>query len=163
MRRTRAARLRVILATNRRDCLRLDLVKRCSCIEIPPLRERPDDLKELAQQFLERSAVAISRSAVALLEAQPWPGNVRELLGVLEDAVALFGEGGMLHAEHLALLMDVAPHEHTLRDRKSALTRDAVVHALREHGGNKSAAARSLGMSRSGIRKAAKRYGVERE
>ena len=163
MRRARTARLRVILATNRSERLRPDLVKRCSRIEIPPLRERPEDLTELTQQFLERSTVAISRSAVALLEAQPWPGNVRELLGVLEDAVALFGEGGMLHAEHVALLLDTEPHETTLRDRHAALTREAVVHALREHGGNQSAAARSLGMSRSGIRKAAKRFGLERE
>jgi transcriptional regulator with PAS, ATPase and Fis domain len=161
MRRARPARLRVILATNRNERLRLDLVKRCSCIEIPPLRERPEDLKEITRQFLERSAVAISRSAVALLEAQPWPGNVRELRGVLEDAVALFGEGGMLHAGHVALLLGTAPDEVTLRDRHASLTREAVAHALREHGGNKSAAARSLRMSRSGIRKAVERFGLD--
>jgi transcriptional regulator with PAS, ATPase and Fis domain len=157
MRRARNVRLRVILATNREERLRRDLVFRCSRIDLPPLRERPEDVRELTQRFLESNAVAISRTAVALLEAQPWPGNVRELLRVLEDAVALFGDGGMLHAEHLASLLHVIADVPTIRARHAALTRDAVAVALREHGNNKSAAARALGMSRSGIRKAAKR------
>ena len=161
MRRSRTVRLRVILATNREDRLRRDLVFRCSRIDLPPLRERPEDIRELTQRFLESSAVAISRSAVGLLEAHPWPGNVRELLGVLEDAVALFGDGGMLHAEHLGALLGVAPDAQSIRDRHVALTREAVALALREHGGNKSAAARSLGMSRSGVRKAVRRLGLE--
>jgi transcriptional regulator with PAS, ATPase and Fis domain len=161
MRRPRTVRLRVILATNRGDRLRPDLVKRCSRIEIPPLRRRPEDLEALTRQFLDPLPMAISRSAVAFLQAQPWPGNVRELLGVLEDAVALFGEGGMLHAGHLAQLLGTEPEETTLRHRHTALTREAVLHALREHGHNKSAAARALGMSRNGIRKAAQRFGLD--
>ena len=161
MRRTRAVRLRVILATNRRERLRDDLYFRCKRIVIPPLRERPEDIGALAESFLE-SRVAISRSALALLDAQPWRGNVRELYDVLDDAVALFGRGGMLHAEHLASLLGIPDHgAHSFRDRHAALTRDAVAAALREHGGNKSAAARQLGMSRSGIRKAARRLGLE--
>ena len=169
MRRTRAVRLRVILATNRHDRLRDDLRYRCKRIQIPPLRERPEDIPALVEHFLETIArtqnlpsVAISQSAVALLAAQPWRGNARELRDVLEDAVALFGDGGMLHAEHFASLMDVAPDVHTFRDRHAALTRDAVARALAEHDHNKSAAARSLGMSRSGIRKAVARWGLEK-
>jgi transcriptional regulator with PAS, ATPase and Fis domain len=159
MRRLRPVRVRVVLATNREERLRRDLFFRCSRIHIPPLRDRPDDIAALTEHFLKMRC-GISRSAVALLEAQPWPGNARELMGVLDDAVALFGHGGMLHAEHIASLLGVEPDAHSFRDRHAALTREAVTVALRENGGNKSAAARSLGMSRNGLLKAARRFGV---
>ncbi|HYH09179.1 MAG TPA: sigma 54-interacting transcriptional regulator [Thermoanaerobaculia bacterium] len=167
MRRSRTVRLRVILATNRRDRIRADLYFRCKRIDIPPLRERPEDIANLARHFLDAICreqkvlpVVISQSAVALLAAHPWPGNARELNGVLEDAVVLFGHGGMLHAEHIANVLGDAAllSPSSLVDRHAALTRAAVAGALREHDGNQSAAARALGMSRSGIRKAMRRF-----
>jgi transcriptional regulator with GAF, ATPase, and Fis domain len=60
-------------------------------------------------------------------------------------------------AQSVSLISPVVADVPTIRARHAALTRDAVAVALREHGNNKSAAARALGMSRSGIRKAAKR------
>jgi len=156
MRRPRTLRMHVILATNRKERLRPDLVSRCSVIEIPPLRDRPEDVEELTRRFLDESSQAISRSALSLLKAHPWPGNVRELLGVLDNAAADLGDG-MLQAEHLATLLDDGSPARSLRKRRAALTRAEVDRALREHHGNQSAAARSLGMSRSGLRKAMQR------
>lgn len=165
---SRPVRVRVIFATNRRERLRDDLFFRCKHIVLPPLRERPEDVAALAQHFLERACAArgietvpISRSAVALLAAQPWPGNARQLADVLEDAVLLYGDAAMLHVEHIeSVLEPVSAMAHSLRERKELLTRESVAHALEEHGGNKSAAARSIGMSRNGLEKAIRRFGI---
>jgi transcriptional regulator with PAS, ATPase and Fis domain len=169
-RRLHSVRLRVILATNNPDAVRRDLFFRCKRIVLSPLRERPEDIGPLAQHFLQSAwrslgipPVAISRRAVALLAAQPWPGNARELCDKIEDAVLLYGSGEMLHVEHIAEVLGV-PEGGTgtsLRDRKDVLTRDAVALALEENGRNKSAAARQLGMSRNGIRKAIRRLGLD--
>ena len=97
--------LRVICATNRpldrmvaEGRFREDLYWRLKVvpIEVPPLRERPEDVRDLAQHFLSRFAAAYGRvpqtltpEAVELLENYAWPGNVRELENVVERAVAL--------------------------------------------------------------------------
>ncbi|MSU63807.1 MAG: sigma-54-dependent Fis family transcriptional regulator [Pedosphaera sp.] len=111
--------VRVIATTNRRleesverKEFRQDLYFRLNVvpIPIPPLRERMDDLAELAEQFMHRSARkhgvrvrAMSDAARAVLMSHNWPGNVRELQNVIERAVILCGESGSLEPDHLGL------------------------------------------------------------
>jgi transcriptional regulator with PAS, ATPase and Fis domain len=169
-RRSRPVRVRVIFATNRRERLRDDLFFRCKRIVIPPLRERPEDIPALARHFLEQAcaargidAIPISRSAVALLAAQPWPGNARQLADAVEDAVLLYGDAAMLHVEHIeSVLETVETPALSLRERQDALTRNAILRAAEEHGRNKSAVARSVGMSRNGLEKSIRRLGLDR-
>ena len=111
--------VRVIATTNRkleesveRKEFRQDLYFRLNVvpIPIPPLRERIEDLPELAEQFMQRSARkhgvrvrAMSDLARAAMNSHNWPGNVRELQNVIERAVILCGDGGSLEPEHLGL------------------------------------------------------------
>jgi transcriptional regulator with PAS, ATPase and Fis domain len=100
----RDVNIRIIAATNSkladlvaRGRFRLDLFYRLHGVEIdvPPLRERPDDILELADYFLERHRdfrrMRLSQAAADALVAYRWPGNVRELERVIERAVALAG------------------------------------------------------------------------
>lgn len=110
--RTRTVKVRLIAATNR-DLLaeakagrfRLDLYYRLGVfpIEVPPLRERRDDVAQLAEHFVKHSArrlglapPSLSRFQLQQLAGYDWPGNVRELQNVVERAVIL-ARGGMLH------------------------------------------------------------------
>ena len=110
--------VRVIAATNmdlseqiKAKKFREDLYYRLSVfpITIPPLRERPEDVKELAEYFLARHAgnkkgkpKSFSRDALSILEKYHWPGNVRELENTIERAVIL-AEGKKVTPEHLAI------------------------------------------------------------
>src|SRR5262249_26985592 len=109
--RTRTVRVRIIAATNREllteakaGRFRLDLYYRLSVfpIELPPLRERPEDIGPLAAHFVQHSArrlgverPRLTRAQVQQLEGYDWPGNVRELQNVVERAVIL-ARGGRL-------------------------------------------------------------------
>jgi DNA-binding NtrC family response regulator len=109
--------VRVIATTNRhledsveRKEFRQDLYFRLNVvpIHVPPLRDRKDDVPHLARQFMQRFArkhgvrvSGISDACHAALLAHYWPGNVRELQNVIERAVILCGESGMLESEHL--------------------------------------------------------------
>jgi transcriptional regulator with GAF, ATPase, and Fis domain len=109
--------IRVITATNarlaalvRQGKFREDLYYRLSTfpIEIPPLRERPEDIVVLAQHFLEKlwsppPAPELSPEAIQLLQSQPWAGNVRELQNVMERALILAEDEPLIRAEHLLL------------------------------------------------------------
>lgn len=110
--RTRSAHVRVISATNRdlKEQVRIgkfreDLYYRLSVfpIELPPLRERKEDIAPLAEHFLRTRAVrlnvpvpALTRNHLSKLMAYPWPGNVRELENVIERAVILSRNSGVL-------------------------------------------------------------------
>jgi transcriptional regulator with GAF, ATPase, and Fis domain len=110
---TRTVNARVIAATNRdlkeevrQGRFREDLYYRLSVfpIEVPPLRERKDDIPALAIHFVERSArrmnlhpPRLTKSQVDRLKEYPWPGNVRELENVIERAMILSRTGGTLH------------------------------------------------------------------
>ncbi len=114
--RLQRADIRVIAATNRdlhaamrRGEFREDLYYRLGVFEIalPPLRDRREDILELADSFLEeigemvgRPAAGISRDAKDQLVAYGWPGNVRELRNAIERAVIL-ADGGYIRSEHL--------------------------------------------------------------
>jgi len=109
--------VRVIAATHRQleqraaeGSFRLDLYHRLVVfpIEVPPLRQRKEDIQALAEHFLARIAKGsaskrLSTAALERLHWHDWPGNVRELAHVLERANILAGDGSVLEAEHIRL------------------------------------------------------------
>jgi DNA-binding NtrC family response regulator len=130
-------------------------------IVVPPLRERREDIPKLVRHFLERFAARdrrevahLERDAFASLLAHDYPGNIRELENVLEGAAAL-SQGGAIHREDLQWLPSLGadPGERVDSNEASpANLRDLeerhVQRVLKLAGGNKSRAARLLGISR---------------
>jgi DNA-binding NtrC family response regulator len=127
-------------------------------VNLPPLRERADDIALLAGHFVEKLAAARQRPAPALspealerLRAHSWPGNVRELENVLERAVTL-ATGPLLRPEDLALegALPTAggPALPARGMRLEAVKRWYVRRVLDEVGGNKQRAAEVLGVDR---------------
>ncbi|MBI4806313.1 MAG: sigma 54-interacting transcriptional regulator [Desulfovibrio sp.] len=126
-------------------------------IEIPPLRERMEDLPLLAEHFLHKISATSGREPAVLtpetmraLMVYRWPGNVRELKSALEYAMVL-AEGKRIEPAHLPPgiggerpSLPASQPASTLPDQERA----ALVDALRQSGGNKSEAARLLGVSR---------------
>jgi len=184
------ADVRVVAATNRdlaaaiaRGDFREDLYYRLNVFEIhiPPLRERPEDVPALAEAFLEelgqtmdRPAAGISRDAHEFLLSYPWPGNVRELRNAIERAILLC-DGGLITRDHLpapvarpeaaraaappALLDPAAPLPAGGLDLE-AVERSLVERALRDAKGNKSKAARLLGLSRAQLYSRLEKYSL---
>src|SRR5690349_19640918 len=149
---------------------REDLYYRINVIEIrvPPLRERRNDIRPLAEAILARlekrvglTGVELSGEAWRALETYDYPGNVRQLENVLERAVTLSGSG-MVEAEHIRLRSvprpgfapqtagSAAPPTETtgaLDDQIEHLERDAIIKALEQTRYNKTAAAKLLGVT----------------
>ena len=137
-------------------------------IEIPPLRERPADIDALAEQFAGAAAVKfgkpqlrLSEAARFLLRSHPWPGNVRELENVIERA-AILSDGEILPAH----LPHVPPQAVSPAGAASLnvheLERKAIEEALRRHGGNRTRAARELGISLRTLQYRLKEYGLSK-
>jgi DNA-binding NtrC family response regulator len=169
-----------ILAASNRDLTKLmtegrfreDLYYRLSVvvINLPSLEERRDDIPLLVQHFLKRSNskskrnISITDSAVKVLTNASWPGNVRELENLVER-LAIFcssGEIGVADIErerHLVRangLPDKTPPS-TLED----MERQHILRVLQEHAGNKSKAARALGIERKTLYQKARRLGID--
>ncbi len=133
-------------------------------IEIPPLRERPEDILWLAEGFVTDHARRfpaerrmLSAEDRARLLQYHWPGNVRELRHLLERA-CIMGDGAAL-----ALKLPLAGHdEKPLKSYAQAGERAAILAALQDHKGNVTAAAVALGISRKTLWQKMKRYGVSR-
>jgi DNA-binding NtrC family response regulator len=136
-------------------------------IEVPPLRERRDDIMLLAVRFLEiysrkygRTARGFSRSATEALLRYPWPGNVRELSHVIERAVLIGGgehlEAGDFMLERRAPADSQALDQLTLEGAEELLIRQALARC----GGNVQAAAEQLGVSRSALYRRMEKYGT---
>jgi two-component system, NtrC family, response regulator PilR len=166
---------------------REDLFYRINVIElrVPALRERAEDIGEIADAILERlarrantSSGGISADAVALLQTYPFPGNVRELENVLERALTL-STGGMIEPEHIRLRAGTravatvtaativenpsgGPDVSTaLGNQLESIEREAIVKALEKTRYNKTAAAKLLGMSFRALRYRIKKLGIE--
>jgi DNA-binding NtrC family response regulator len=158
--------VRIIAATNRdlegavKDGrFREDLYHRLNVIPIglPPLRERAPDIEPLAFYFLRRYSLEskknfseIAKDALAKLAAYPWPGNVRELANVIERAVVL-GNGPDLTMRDLPGRIAAVPEriiqDHlTYREAMEARRREIVSQALSQSNGNRTVAARALGL-----------------
>ena len=168
--------VRIITATNKnledlvaRGAFREDLYFRIHVfpLTIPPLRERPEDIPIIIQHFVEQNhatsgkkIAGLSPEAVARLTSYTWPGNVRELRNAIEYALVLCpgGEIGAHHLPHkIAPARDCPPPAEPLEARE----RDELVRVLRQVGGNQSAAARQLGVSRVTVWKRMKKHHID--
>jgi len=162
----RKADLRIIAATNRdlaaavkAGTFREDLYYRLAVfpLVVPPLRERPEDIRATALALLTARGLGperITAQALGALAAHAWPGNVRELENAITRAIVLAGTE-QISVEHLPqVLSGRAPPASTLEDllvpgfSLDAIERDLIEHALVKAGGNKAAAARLLGITR---------------
>jgi transcriptional regulator with AAA-type ATPase domain len=152
---------------------REDLLFRINAImlRVPSLRERPADVPLLARRFAERACAAtgrpvphLSAELMATLQRYPWPGNVRELRNVIERALVL-GDAEELTPAHLperlAVLGPAGTPPPPMREQVDELERRSLVEALRETGGNRTHAARRLGLSRRALLYKLKKHGLE--
>ncbi|MCC4615078.1 sigma-54 dependent transcriptional regulator [Xanthomonas campestris pv. asclepiadis] len=140
-------------------------------IELPPLRERGQDIVLLAQYFLrsgEGAARALSADAQARLLAYPWPGNVRELRNVMQRSQLLV-RGHSIVAADLDEALDhsaerpttTAPLEGTLPKAVARLEKQMIQDALAHSGGNRAEAARRLGIHRQLLYRKLDEYGLQ--
>jgi two-component system, NtrC family, response regulator AtoC len=170
--------VRVVSATHRsladgveRGGFRADLYYRLNAVRLrlPPLRERGDDALLLAAAFLRRAAAdgglpppALDPGLAVHLMRYPWPGNVRELANACAYAVKVAGARDLVSLEHWpeVPLLPGTPAERGLHAETRALEQRRLREALEQTHGNKSQAARSLGLSRQGLLKKLRRYGL---
>jgi DNA-binding NtrC family response regulator len=127
-------------------------------IEVSPLRERLDDLGELARALASEAGsklggrtVRITAPAIAALRSYSWPGNVRELKAVIERLV-VFAHDGRITRDHVRSVLDEkATTVASLRRASEERQRRELMELLQETGGNLAEAARRLGMSRGAV------------
>ncbi|MFN8179135.1 MAG: sigma 54-interacting transcriptional regulator [bacterium] len=145
-------------------------------IEIPPLRERREDIPLLAEHFLEEFRGSMGKTvrgftpdAMSRLVAYGWPGNVRDLRHEIERAVAMADEGAEIDGSALSPEVQsaapVAPvtlsAAESLQERVETIERQLVEQALRRTSGNRSHAAKLLGLSRRGLLNKIARYSID--
>jgi two-component system response regulator HydG len=170
--------VRVIAATNR-DLLRevdagrfrQDLFYRLNVVtlHVPPLRERKDDIPPLAEHFLRmfaeknrKSVKGFSPQAMDRLLRYDWPGNVRELMNTVERGVVLSRSQYIDEGELTPILLDRPEGQMQAGGELSleALEKATILKTLEQTGGNKSEAARRLGITRRTLHQKLKKYGV---
>ena len=181
--RDRRVDVRVIAATHRHlkeetqaGRFREDLYYRLSVfpIHLPPLRERREDIPDLALHFLEqrqqRQANSPGGFTAATMDAfcrYDWPGNIRELQNEVERGALLAGGEERIDALHLSeQIADSTPGAGLPRSGKmkeviAQVEREMIAQALQQHGGNRTRAAADLGVSRWGLVQKIKGYGIE--
>jgi two-component system response regulator AtoC len=143
-------------------------------IELPPLRERLDDIPLLARHFLNQAAhlgadqraKRLSKGGEEALLAHTWPGNLRELKHEMQRATVMAGDEAEIAAEDLSFIQKRRRHvgatdPKTLSDKIEALERQEIRAALAAHDDNRTHAAAALGLSRQGLLKKIERYGIE--
>ena len=176
--------LRLISATNKNlskmaeeGLIREDLFYRLSVftIELPPLRRRVADIPILANHFVKKidkktkkSIKGVTREAMECLSAYSFPGNVRELENEIERAIAMAQDGNFVGISDLSKkirnsLIDDSfgcKVQGPLKERVETLEKAILLQSLQENGGNKTKAAKALGLSRNGLTKKIQRYGL---
>ena len=168
------ANVRIIAATNRdlrkaveRGDFREDLFYRLQVFDIrlAPLRERKSDIVLLSDAFLQevaksfgRPPAGLTREAREALLTHDWPGNVRELRNALERA-AILCEGGLISAQHLSLYTPPRPVAATTD--LNTVEQETIDAVMRECRGNKSKAAKRLGLSRTQLYGRLRKYDLD--
>ncbi len=178
--------VRVLAATNK-DLQKLvaagrfreDLYYRLAVVplELPPLRERREDIPLLVTHILGRRRTAgprptrVAAEALARLSAYHWPGNIRELENVVERA-AILSDGEEIRARDLPPLaaggeapatdekLELKPLRELIAEATARIERAGIVEALRQEGGSPSRAARRLGISRSSLYNKLRAHGI---
>jgi transcriptional regulator with PAS, ATPase and Fis domain len=155
----------------RRRAFREDLFYRLNVmrLHVPPLRERPEDIDELANSFLKtysmkhgRAVTGIAPETLLILKAYEFPGNVRELANAIERAVIVAGESRIQEADLPESLRASVLMQKSGRKRRSLaeLEADYIAETLGVVRGNKSEAARLLGISRKNLYEKLARYKI---
>jgi len=177
--------VRLLTATNRdiheeakRGGFRKDLYYRLNVfgIHLPPLRDRPDDIRPIAEHMLARSAAdlgkefkGITNGAATALARYRWPGNVRELANCIERA-AVLAEGGWIDVVDLppyvmADAVESGPPGETepaaLGDQTERFERQRILDALERHRWNRTRAAQELGIKRTTLQYKIRKYGLD--
>jgi two-component system, NtrC family, response regulator len=170
--------VRVLAATNRNlkeailsGRFREDLYFRLAVItlELPPLRERGNDIVLIATAFLNRFSQEMSRpikrfsqATLEALTSYPWPGNVRELENKIKRAV-IMADDAEIEPHHLELPTVSEPtHRTTLKEARDRLEKEIVNRALAQHNWNISQAAKELGISRQALHDIILKHGMKR-
>ncbi|MBX3198719.1 MAG: sigma 54-interacting transcriptional regulator [Labilithrix sp.] len=176
--------VRIVAATNRNlekevaeGRFREDLYYRLKVfpLRVPPLRERREDIPLIGSHFLQRFSIefgkpagGFSQQAMELLQSYDWPGNVRELQNEIQRLVIQIDTGGFVTPDMLSprvrqvegMIERVRPTKGTLKEMMDQVERWLLIEALREHGNNKTAAAKSLGITREGLHKKLRSFGL---
>ena len=190
---TLKADVRVIAASNKnltdeiqRGVFREDLYYRLNVIplEVPPLRERPDDIPRLTRHFLQefsneygQKPKTIDDAALALFGRYPWPGNVRELRNIIERLIIMV-PGPLIAAGNVPPPVSALSPGHqtapprrgkdgrnhaTLKDARAEFEHDFIARKLREFGGNVSRTADAIGVERSNLHRKIRALEIEEE
>jgi len=181
---SKAIDVRIICATNRslekeveQGRFRQDLFYRLRVfpLRLPSLRERREDIGLLVDHFLKKYTVEMNKPVAGItpeamdqLSSYSWPGNIRELENEVQRLVIQCDVGSFITPELLApavrkvegLLGRVAPKKGTLKDMMEEIERWLLAEALREHGGNKTKTAETLGITREGLHKKLRSFGL---
>jgi len=176
--------VRIVTATNRnleeevaRGRFREDLYYRLKVfpLRLPPLRERREDIPLLAGHFLERYGSeigkpvgGITQQAMELMMAYDWPGNVRELQNEVQRLVIQLEPGSFATPELLSprirqiegLVGKAGVTKGTLKEMMDTVEKFFLIESLRDHKNNKTNAAKSLGITREGLHKKLRQYGL---
>jgi Nif-specific regulatory protein len=176
--------VRIICATNRdlsaeveKGRFRQDLYYRLMVfpIKLPPLRDRREDIPQLAAHFLKRYAEeyrvelpGFTQDALDALSSYNWPGNIRELENEVQRLVIQAEPGHWIEVTDLSsrlrkiegTVTRIAPKQGTLKEMMDQVERWLIAEALRDHGGNKTKTAASLGITREGLHKKLAKFGV---
>jgi len=184
---TRSVDVRFLSATNRdlpsmiqRNEFRRDLFFRLRAIEVavPPLRERWEDIPLLSNHFAAgysrqygKRVRGFTEEAMRCLMSYGWPGNIRELENEIQRAVLMCPDGGVIEprffsesvCEGLRRIRALPGKKSTLKCCVEALERQILIQAMSRLRGNKTKAASRLGLSRAGLNKKLKRYGLAGE
>ncbi|MBI1894267.1 MAG: sigma-54-dependent Fis family transcriptional regulator [Candidatus Rokubacteria bacterium] len=181
--------VRIISATNRnlteavaKGSFRDDLFDRLNVVQlnVPPLRDRAEDIPLLVYHFLQRFSSEVERpiklvapEALALLEAYQWPGNVRELENLIERAVTLarsdridvadLPESILRSSQHQPVPIELPSGGISIERVVAAVERSLLEQALRRTGGIQTKAAELLGCSLRSFRYLVKKYGIVRD
>jgi len=171
--------LRVVCASNKDlkkeiklGNFREDLFYRLNVIpiQVPPLRERAEDIPKLVAHFVNRFAMGkkspISSNTISNLQNYPWPGNIRELKNWVERACIL-SSGDVLELgdwdgnSPSGVFSEITDEDTTLRQARANFEKQFILKVLGENGGNISKTALTIGVERSHLHKKIKAYGID--
>ncbi len=168
--------VRLICATNMpihamvaQNKFRQDLLYRVNTVEIqlPPLRQRAEDIELLVEHYLavfgrkyHKPAATLSPAALKKLQGYPWPGNVRELQHAIERAVILSESQALQPQDFFFRTPEVAGDSAAADFSLEHMERSLIERVVKKHGGNISQAARELGLSRAALYRRMEKHGL---